>query len=67
MLMSAASQRVILRRADSAVPDGGHGPVATFLPEHCVCGESSLDQNGLSGSFRDGREAEIPSQSVQIA
>ncbi len=31
-----------------------------------VIGESSLDQNGLSGYFRDGRGPGIASQGMQV-
>ena len=61
VLVSAAPQRVAIRPAGFVAPDGGHGPAAGGVP-----GESSPDHDGLSGSLRDGRDAEVASRGVQV-
>ncbi len=66
VLVSAAPQRVAIRPAGFVAPDGGHGPAAGGVPGPRVRGESSPDHDGLSGSLRDGRDAEVASRGVQV-
>ena len=66
VLVPAAPQRVVFCPADAVAPDGGHGPVVGGVPEPPVRGLPSLDQDGLSGPFRDGRDAEVASQGVPV-
>ena len=66
VLVPAASQRVVFRLAGGVALDRGHRPVAGGVRQPGVRGAPPLDEDGPSGALRDGGNAAMASQGLEI-